>query len=187
VTGERDVSRETSSPWQQYLNREHAARDQYLATVQAAHREYLAGPWADRGYYLTVERDAYATYYTAGRAAWQSYRAAMETRPPDIVTPGPLATAARDEWLATNNSPVAPPPPDSYPYPVPQSVVITDDLHHGQATFTPYPRRVPESIAGAQWPVPPGFTVRPGNGQPSEPDQWPASFPADNHRPESES
>lgn len=165
MTGHGDVSRETLTPWQAYLTHEHAARDQYLATVQAAHREYLAGPNPDRGYYLTVERDAYATYYAAGRAAWQCYRAVMETWPPDIVTPGPLATAARDEWIARNQKRPNQPPPDSYPYPVPSSVVVTTDLQHGQATFTPYPAGQPIDEAD-QWPAsylaaPP----RPGNGQ----------------------
>lgn len=73
--------------WQEYLNREHAARDKYLTDVASAHREYLTGPWPDRGAYEVMERQAWMTYYAAGRDAWKFYRAALETPPPPPAMP----------------------------------------------------------------------------------------------------
>jgi len=77
------------TPWQEYLDREHAARDGYLAVVERAHREYLIGPWVDRAAYEVVERQAWATYYAAGRDAWRTYRAAAEAPPPPPPPPAP--------------------------------------------------------------------------------------------------
>lgn len=121
MTPERDVSRETSTAWRQYLDREHAARDMYLRITARAHHEYLGGPWPDRDAYLMVEREAYATYYQAGRHAWNIYRATMETPPPQ-PTPKPAA---------------------SHPYPLPDRGSNYAALNHGQATFTPYPEGAP--------------------------------------------
>lgn len=75
--------------WQEYLDREHAARFGYLAVVQAAHRELLSGPWPDREGYDTVERQAWRTYYTAGREAWNAYTRAMAVPPPPPAEPLP--------------------------------------------------------------------------------------------------
>lgn len=77
------------TPWGQYLNREHAARDGYLAVTQAAHREYLTGPWPDRDSYTTIERQAWATYYAAGREAWNQYRRDMTPPPAPPAPPMP--------------------------------------------------------------------------------------------------
>lgn len=143
MTPERDVSRETSTAWRQYLDREHAARDMYLRITARAHHEYLGGPWPDRDAYLMVEREAYATYYQAGRHAWNIYRDAMDTLPPDIVALGPAATAARDEWIARNPKQPNKPPQASYPYPPPDRGSNYAALNHGQATFTPYPEGAP--------------------------------------------
>jgi hypothetical protein len=71
-----------SVAWTAYLDREHAARRKYLATIERAGEEYLVGPWPDRDSYTIAERDAWATYYHAGRAAWQQYRADLDTAPP---------------------------------------------------------------------------------------------------------
>jgi len=149
------------STWREYQDIISHVRAQYLATVQAAReqREATTGYAFDE--FAAVERSAWHTYHEAGRRAWANYQASQQEQPPPVVTPGPLAAAARDEWLTRNQKRPNQPPPDSYPYPVPQSVVITDDLRHGQATFTPYP----------------------GTGAPGQSDQWPASFPAGSHHP----
>lgn len=121
MTGPGDVSRETSTAWQQYLNREHAARDMYLRITARAHHEYLGGPWPDRDAYLMVEREAYATYYQAGRHAWNIYRATMETPPPQ-PTPKPAA---------------------SHPYPLPARSNNYDALGFERPAFTPHPGNEP--------------------------------------------
>lgn len=104
-------------PWQRYVAREHAARDNYLAVVARAHHEYLSGPWPDRDAYQVVERQAWVTYYAAGRLAWQDYRAEF-TRPeaPPVETPrNPPTNPLLGRVSASRPGPA--PQPAYHPYP----------------------------------------------------------------------
>lgn len=117
MTGPDDVSRETSTPWQQYQDREHWARNMYLLVVQGAHRQYLTGPYPDRSAYETVERDAWITYYAVCRDAWKTYATALETTPP----PPPA------------------PEPQSHPYPPAIHESISGNPWPTQRDVSPYP------------------------------------------------
>lgn len=143
MTGPDDVSRETSTPWRQYQNREHAARDQYLAVTRRAHHEYLSGPWPDRDYYLTVERDAYATYYAAGRDAWKTYRTDMETAAEPKPAPRPESNPYPPAGLSVGSSAYWPTERDVAPYPPAD--------HSVSGAGVPYP--APSFTARPEWPI----------------------------------
>lgn len=78
MTGPAPQLNGAATPWQRYLEREHAARGIYLNVTAQAHFDYLSGPWPDRDAYQDIERNAWHTYYQAGREAWQRYRAEAE-------------------------------------------------------------------------------------------------------------
>lgn len=106
------------TPWQMYLNMEHAARNEYLQAVQDAHAEYLTGPWPDRDAYTICERRAWITYYAAGRAAWKHYTSHLSAGNSQQLTsttapPSPAGNQAPDEPRGSR------PPAAPYLYPVP--------------------------------------------------------------------
>lgn len=90
----------SATPWQRYLDREHAARDMYLEVTSRASHEYLTGPRPDRAAYEVVERQAWATYYAAGRDAWRTYvREATPPPPPPPADPGIVAPESSNRLI----------------------------------------------------------------------------------------
>lgn len=198
MTGDRDVSRETSAAWITYREQEQAARDMYLLVTARAHHEYLTGPWPDRGAYEVVERQAWNTYYAAGRGAWGRYQAALETTAAPGVGPAPDATEGTRAWAAKMGYRHPRPAPAAHPYPMsdesalsaglllrhePDALVAWDVLERRYGPNCPecgIPWRQPSPLCPRAvndvHPRQPAFTPHPGNGQPGEPDQWPGNY-----------